>query len=206
MAQGLTVGGHTFGARKLVLHALAPVAFVGGYAVTGAMEIATLALVVGAVTSLVLGIVLERQLLPLPLALSVFGIATALLAAYCENPDILKIKASVMHALFGVGLLGLAALGRNPFARLFGGSILTGRGWRRLMILFGLLSLATALINLAIWRTQSEAVWVFFHFPGSMLLHLAVLATQIEWLQRDHAAAQRAAALAHDTPEGSADA
>ena len=190
MVPSLTGGGHIFGARKLVLHAIAPIAFVGAYVVTGEMEIAIWALVAVAIVSLFLGIVLDRRLLPLPLVVGCFSIATAFLAAYFANPDILKIKASVVHALIGVGLLGLAAFGLNPFARLFGGSLLTERGWRRLIILSGVLSLATALINIIVWRTQPEAVWVFFHFPGSMLLHLSVLATQIGWLKRDHAHAQ----------------
>ena len=80
-ARGLVVGRHTFSGRSLALHALAPLAFVGSYLVAGVMQVAVEALVAASLTSLLLGLVLERRVLALPLVMGCLGIVTALLAA-----------------------------------------------------------------------------------------------------------------------------
>ncbi len=180
-------------ARRIALHALPLLVFGLSYFATWNIESAMIALVAGSTLSLLLGVALERQLLLLPLAFGAIGSATTLLGVYFHNPDILKLKATIFHAVAGTALLGLVAVRRNPFKAFFGEPLFTEAGWRRLMILFGLLSLATALANPAIWRTQSEATWVFFHFPGSQIMHLVALATQLSWMKRDHAEALRAA-------------
>ena len=126
-----------------MLHAFALIAFVGADLVTDDMQMAVQALAVGSVTSLVLGLVLERRLLALPFALGCVGTTTAVLTAYFHNPDILKIKMTVFHGLVGAILLGLAAARLDPITPFVGKTMLTDEGWRRLMIVLGALSVAS---------------------------------------------------------------
>jgi intracellular septation protein len=46
-------------------------------------------------------------------------------------------------------------------------------GWRKLTLRYGVFFLVMAGVNEGVWRTQPEAVWLGFRFPGSSLIHIA---------------------------------
>ena len=76
-----------------------------------------------------------------------------------------------MNGLFAVGLIGGLALGKNPLRLMLGEAFdMPPATWRQLTINFALLFLGLAVLNEIIWRTQPEATWVLYRFPGMMIL------------------------------------
>ncbi len=158
---------------------------------------ATWALVAGSAVGLLAGFALERRLAPLPLIWGMAALIFGVLTVVFHDPRIIKMKTTLIDAALGMGLLGGLALGHSPIKLLMGQSIaLTEPAWRKLTLRFGLFFLALAVANEVIWRTQPEAVWVAFRFPGLLILSLGFSATQLPLMLKENAAAQAAVHLA----------
>ena len=146
--------------------------FLVAYFLTGRnITTATWALVIGSGVALLVGLIIERRIAPLPAiaggAALVFGGASL----FFHDPRILKMKPTVMNGLFAVGLIGGLALGKNPLRLMLGEAFdMPPATWRQLTINFALLFLGLAVLNEIIWRTQPEATWVLYRFPGMMIL------------------------------------
>lgn len=149
--------------------------FLVAYFATGRnITTATWALVIGSGVALLVGLIVERRIAPLPAiaggAALVFGGASL----FFHDPRILKMKPTVMNGLFAVGLLGGMALGKNPLRLMLGDAFdMPPKAWRQLTLNFALLFAGLAVLNEVIWRTQPEATWVIFRFPGMMILTFA---------------------------------
>ncbi|RKF13409.1 septation protein IspZ [Roseovarius spongiae] len=89
------------------------------------------------------------------------------LSVWFNDPRFFKMKPTIIYLLFG-GLLGLGLLrGQSWLQSVMDGLMpLTDAGWmiltKRLMLFF----FGLAILNEAIWRTQSEEVWVYFKTFG----------------------------------------
>ena len=149
--------------------------FLIAYFATGRnITTATWALVIGSVVAILVGLIVERRIAPLPAiaggAALVFGGASL----FFHDPRILKMKPTVMNGLFAVGLLGGMALGKNPLRLMLGEAFdMPPKVWRQLTVNFAMLFAGLAILNEIIWRTQPEATWVIFRFPGMMILTFA---------------------------------
>ena len=149
--------------------------FLVAYFATGRnITTATWALVIGSGVALLVGLIVERRIAPLPAiaggAALVFGGASL----FFHDPRILKMKPTVMNGLFAVGLLGGMALGKNPLRLMLGEAFdMPPKAWRQLTVNFAMLFAGLAILNEIIWRTQPEATWVIFRFPGMMILTFA---------------------------------
>jgi intracellular septation protein len=148
--------------------------FLAAYFITGRdIAQATWALVVGSGIAIVVGLAVERRIAPFPLiaggAALVFGGASL----FFHDPRLLKIKPTVMNGVFAAVLLGGLAMGKHPLKLVLGDSFdMPEAAWRRLTINYALLFLGLAVLNEFVWRTQPEATWVLFRFPGMMVLTL----------------------------------
>ena len=146
--------------------------FLIAYFATGRnITTATWALVIGSAVAILVGLIVERRIAPLPAiaggAALVFGGASL----FFHDPRILKMKPTVMNGLFAAGLLGWMAFGKNPLRLILGEAFeMPPQIWRQLTINFALMFLGLAILNELIWRTQPEATWVIFRFPGMMIL------------------------------------
>ncbi len=149
--------------------------FLVAYFATGRnITTATWALVIGSGVALLVGLIVERRIAPLPAiaggAALVFGGASL----FFHDPRILKMKPTVMNGLFAVGLIGGMALGKNPLRLMLGEAFdMPPKAWRQLTVNFAMLFAGLAILNEVIWRTQPEATWVIFRFPGMMILTFA---------------------------------
>lgn len=149
--------------------------FLVAYFATGRnITTATWALVIGSGVALLVGLIVERRIAPLPAiaggAALVFGGASL----FFHDPRILKMKPTVMNGLFAVGLLGGMALGKNPLRLMLGEAFdMPPKVWRQLTLNFAMLFAGLAILNEIVWRTQPEATWVIFRFPGMMILTFA---------------------------------
>lgn len=132
---------------------------------------ATWGLVAGSVLGLVLGLVFERRIAPIPLIAALAGLVFGGLTLYFHDPRFLKVKPTIMNLVYGVLLLGGLAIKKNPLKLLLGEAFpMTDAGWRTLTLRYGLFFLALAGLNEFVWRTQPDATWVIFRFPGLMVL------------------------------------
>mgnify|MGYP001381447237 CR=1 FL=1 len=146
---------------------------------------ATGALVAASALALLIGFTVERRIAWMPLvaggAAMVFGGLTVIF----HDETFVKIKPTVMNALFGVILLGGLALRKNPLKAVLGEALhLPPEAWRALTLRYGLFFLALAALNEAVWRTQPNDVWVLFRFPGLMILSLAFSFSQVPLMMK----------------------
>jgi intracellular septation protein len=146
-----------------------PLGLIIGYVITRDMVMASWGLVAG-----VVGYVLERRIAPMPLAAGVLALVFGLLTLVFKDPRFVYIKPTVTSLAFGLLLLGGLAIKRNPLKMLLGSSLpMPDEGWRKLTLRYGVFFLVMAGVNEGVWRTQPEAVWLGFRFPGSSLIHIA---------------------------------
>ncbi|WP_297767316.1 inner membrane-spanning protein YciB [uncultured Roseovarius sp.] len=89
------------------------------------------------------------------------------LSVWFNDPRFFKMKPTMIYLLFG-GVLGIGLLRGQSWLQVVmeGVMPLTDQGWmiltRRLMLFF----FGLAVLNEAIWRTQSEEIWVYFKTFG----------------------------------------
>ena len=173
-----------------------PAAFALAYLFSRNLLTATWALVGVSVVALVVGFALERRVAVSPLIWGAAAVAFGVMTLVFHDPRILKMKTTFIDAALGLFLLGGFAVGRSPVKLLMGQAItLSDAAWRRLTLRFGLFFLAMAVLNEVIWRTQPDAVWVAFRFPGLIILSLLFSATQAPGMMKDASAMEAALRL-----------
>jgi len=146
---------------------------------------ATWALVAGSALALVVGVAVERRVAPFPAIAGGAALVFGGLTLVFDDPRFLKIKPTVMNGIFGLALLGGMALRKNPLKLILGDSLrMPDEIWRRLTIRYALMFLALAALNEAVWRTQSDSVWVLFRFPGLSILMVLFTFSQLPLLMR----------------------
>ncbi|HZC16899.1 MAG TPA: septation protein IspZ, partial [Caulobacteraceae bacterium] len=68
----------------------------------------------GSVVSLLVGLITERRLAPMPLIAGGFALVFGGLTLFFHDPRFIKIKPTVVNVIFGSGLLIGFRFGRNP--------------------------------------------------------------------------------------------
>jgi intracellular septation protein len=183
---------------RLAIDYAGPAAFLAAYLLLGRNILtATWALVAASALALGVGFAVERRVAPLPLIWGLAALVFGVLTLVFHDPRIIKMKTTIIDAALGLGLLGGLALGHSPIRILMGDSItLPEAAWRKLTLRFGLFFLVLAAANEVVWRTQPEAIWVAFRFPGLLIVSLVFAGTQIPLMMKQVEAAQAAVHLA----------
>ena len=157
----------------------APAAFLVAYMVTKDMLAATWWLVGGSAAALLLGLVFEKRVAPLPLVAGLAAIIFGGLALVFHDDVWVKVKPTVINLFFAAFLLGGVLLRKLPLKMILGEVIkVPDTMWRNLSVRYGVYFLLIAVLNEIVWRTQSDSVWAVFRFPGLQLLALVFSATQ----------------------------
>jgi intracellular septation protein len=147
--------------------------FYGIYAATGAFMV-VIFLALGA------GYAIERRISPMPLLTAALVLVFGGLTLYLKNDTFIKMKPTVLYALFGFVLLGGLAFGRLFVKYLFATAFeLSDEGWRKLTYRWGFFFLALAVTNEIIWRTLSTETWVKFKVFGIIPLIALFAAAQL---------------------------
>jgi intracellular septation protein len=156
-----------------------------GGAGKGDITAATWWLLIGSVVSLIVGLVAERRLAPMPLIAGGFALVFGTLTVVLHDPNFIKIKPTVTNLVFAAALFVGLAMKRNPLAWLLSDALpLPEDAWRTLTIRYGIFFLSMAALNEIVRRTQSNDVWVLFRFPGLILLAVAFSLTQAPLLMK----------------------
>lgn len=125
--------------------------------------IATACFMAAVLVALVAGYVQERRLAPMPLFTAILVLIFGGLTLYLRNEIFIKMKPTVLYALFSALLLGGLAFNqlliKHVLAQAFD---LSDDGWRRLTWRWGGFFLGLAVLNEIVWRNFSTSTWVTF--------------------------------------------
>jgi intracellular septation protein len=161
-------------------------AFFGAYVVYGLMP-ATGVLLGATALALVISLFFTRRLPWMPLITATIVGVFGGLTLWFNDDTFIKMKPTVVQALFSIVLLGGLALDR-PLLKLVLGAAwpMDETGWRRLTLRYGLFFAAMAGLNEVVWRTQSTDFWVAFKVFGLMGLTLLFALSQAPLMSRHH--------------------
>src|SRR5499427_150929 len=156
--------------------------------------VATGAFMVAVVTALLVSYTMTRQWPIMPVVTAIVVVVFGGLTLVLHDDTFIKLKPTIIYALFGGILLG-GYIFEKPFLAIVFDQMfhLTEEGWRKLTLRWALFFLALAIANEVVWRTQSTDVWVTFKVFGVMPLTLIFAALQYPLLTRYEARAETSA-------------
>jgi intracellular septation protein len=122
---------------------------------------------------------LTRKLAMVPLIGAIFVALFGALTLWLHDDTFIKVKVTLVNALFGAILLGGLFFGQTFLKFVMGEAIkLTEEGWRKLTMRWGLFFFALAVLNEIVWRTQTTDTWVNFKVFGLLPLTLLFAISQ----------------------------
>ena len=161
-------------------------AFLGAYLASGLMA-ATAAIMAATAVALGLSVAITRTVPRVPLITAALVGVFGGLTLWLDDPQFIKMKPTIVEALFAAVLLGGLAFGKPLLRPVLGMALpwsLTTRGWHVLTLRWGLFFAALGVANEVVWRTQSTDVWVTFKVFGILGLTLAFALAQTPLLYR----------------------
>lgn len=148
---------------------------------------ATATIMAAAVLAAVLGYLADRKLHPLPIITALIVLIFGGLTLYLNDKTFIKMKPTMIFALFSAALFAGLWL-KRPFIKVLLGQALTlpDQAWRILTMRFALFFGALAALNELIWRNFSENLWVYYHSFGAIALLLIFSLSQMPFLSKHH--------------------
>jgi intracellular septation protein len=143
----------------------------GIFAATGAFMAAT-------IVSIAFTYAMVRRVPTMPLVSAVVVMVFGGLTLYLQDETFIKLKPTIIYALFAILLLGGLLIGRSLLALVLDSMFqLTEDGWKKLTVRWGLFFVAMAILNEIVWRSVSTDSWVAFKtfaiLPITILFALA---------------------------------
>ena len=126
----------------------------------------TAVLVIATIVALGLSWHLDKRI-PLVPAIGCVAVVFGTLTLVTEDEFFIKIKPTVISALFAIGLGIGQLLSRNPLKAMLGSQMqMTDEGWRKMTYVWMAMFATTAIANEIAWRTLSTDAWVNFKVFG----------------------------------------
>ncbi|MDN3721133.1 septation protein A [Roseibium salinum] len=147
--------------------------------------LATAAFMVAIALSLVVSLWLTRRLPIMPLVSGVVVLVFGALTLWLHDELFIKLKPTIVNALFGTILLGGLLFGKALLGYVFDSAFsLTDEGWRKLTFRWGVFFFVLAAINEIVWRSFSTDFWVSFKVFGIMPITLIFTLTQLPLIHK----------------------
>jgi intracellular septation protein len=128
-------------------------------------------LIVATAISIVASRVMFGKLAIMPLVSAFFVIVFGGITLWLEDDLFIKLKPTIVNAIFATILLGGLVAGHSMLRHLFGDVFrLNDDGWRKLTLRWGLFFVLLAVLNEIVWRNFSTDTWVSFKVFGIMPL------------------------------------
>jgi intracellular septation protein len=147
--------------------------------------IATAAFMIAVLVALAVSYAMTRHLAVMPLVTAGIVLVFGGLTLVLHDELFIKLKPTIIYVLFGATLMiGLAF--SKPLLGLVFDSVfhLREEGWRKLTLRWALFFFALAILNEAVWRTQSTDFWVSFKLFGVVPLTFLFAALQVPLLNK----------------------
>jgi len=146
---------------------------------------ATATFMVAVIAALAVSFAMTRHLPIMPVVTAIIVLVFGGLTLILHNDTFIKVKPTIIYALFGGVLLGGLYFNKPLLGVVFDSLFhLTEEGWRKLTIRWAIFFLALAVLNEIIWRNTSTNVWVDFKVFGVMPLTFLFGALQVRLLKK----------------------
>lgn len=163
--------------------------------------VATAAFMVAIMAAMIASYAVTRHIPLMALVTGVIVIVFGTLTLVLHDETFIKVKPTIIYALFAAVLGGGLLFGRSFIAIMFDQVFnLTPRGWRLLTMRWALFFAAMAVLNEFVWRTQSTDFWVNFKVVGAVPLTMIFAMMQMPLTRRYHL--EPATLEASDAKEG----
>jgi intracellular septation protein len=155
--------------------------------------IATALFMVTSLAALAVSWILTRTLALMPLVSGVVVLFFGGLTLWLHDDTFIKMKPTLVYALFGGLLLGGLAFGKALLGYVFDQAFqLDEEGWRKLTFRWGLFFLGCAVLNEIVWRTLghfyppdlADKYWAGFKLFGFTALTFLFMLTQMPLIAR----------------------
>jgi intracellular septation protein len=138
-----------------------------------------------AAVALAVNWVLTRKIAIMPIVALAFVVAFGALTLLLHDDTFIKLKVTIINALFGIMLVGGLMAGKPLLKVVLGETIdLDDEGWRILSWRWALFFFAVAGLNEVVWRTMSTDAWVNFKVFGLLPLTFVFALSQGPLMQR----------------------
>lgn len=108
------------------------------------------------------------------------------MTVFLNNPTFIKMKITLINALFGCFMLYNVFAKHPPIAGLFAGKIMMlSQNWQKFALRLALFFFGLAITNEIVWRNFAESTWVsykVFYFP---IISLVFFASQIFFIMKN---------------------
>jgi intracellular septation protein len=140
---------------------------------------ATATFMVAVLAALAVSYVMTRHLPIMPVVTAIIVLVFGTLTLVLHDATFIKVKPTIIYALFGAVLLGGLYFNKPLLGVVFDSLFhLTGEGWRKLTWRWAIFFLALAVLNEIVWRNTSTNVWVDFKVFGVTPLTFVFAALQ----------------------------
>ena len=145
------------------------------------LKVAIPPFIIATIIALLIVWILEKKIPKMPLLGGILITLFGGLTIYFNNPIFIYIKPTIINILFGLALIFGRYFTNEPvLKKLMSKSIsLTDEGWEILNKRWIYFFFALAILNEAVWRTQSEEFWVNFKVWGLLPITFIFTAFQI---------------------------
>jgi intracellular septation protein len=151
----------------------------------GPLFVATLSFMIATALSLIVSYALTRTLPIMPMVSGVVVLVFGTLTLWLKDETFIKMKPTIVNALFGAVLLGGLYFGKSLLGYVFDSAFrLDAEGWRKLTLRWGLFFLFLAVLNEVVWRNFSTDFWIAFKVWGTMPITLAFTMSQMPLIMR----------------------
>lgn len=157
--------------------------------------VATAVFMAAVVAAIVASYAVTRHVPVMALVTALVVLVFGALTLYLHDETFIKMKPTIIYALFALALGGGLLAGRSFIAILFDQVFdLTAAGWRKLTLRWAVFFVAMALLNEIVWRTQSTDFWVAFKLFGFVPLTMIFAIAQMPLINRESRNTQKGGA------------
>ena len=144
------------------------------------------ALIIATLIAICVIYLLEKRIPILPLMGAILVCLFGGLTIFFDNPVFIYLKPTIINLIFAFALFfGKVVLNKNFLKKLFESSIkLEEAGWDKLIIRWVGFFIFLALLNEAVWRTQTEEFWINFKVWGILPITFVFTAFQLPLIQK----------------------
>ena len=144
------------------------------------------ALIIATLIAICVIYMLEKRIPVLPLMGAILVCLFGGLTIFFDNPIFIYLKPTIINLIFAFALFfGKVVLNKNFLKKLFESSIkLEEAGWDKLIIRWIVFFIFLAILNEAVWRTQTEEFWINFKVWGILPLTFIFTAFQLPLIQK----------------------